>query len=233
VEGVPHEPSRDDFVKFREIPRNPDDPSGPKLTVADTSCGRAICHDEDAYNRAIAEYRARRDSVDEDFRNMRGADPAPRRPATMEVADLDDDDKQAIVDARGAMIDAANRAMMAGTPDPTQYTDFVAARRLAGAAPGDAPLAVTGPSGPGVAAPTGRRSVTDGSASPTDPAPGARRPYDGTETVLETRTGSASTPDAFVSMNEADLTAAFALAQELAFPRAASGSSGGSSGSTP
>lgn len=44
------EPNRDDYIKYKAIPRNPSLPEeGGKLFVLDTSCGKDVCIDEKAY----------------------------------------------------------------------------------------------------------------------------------------------------------------------------------------
>lgn len=57
AEEVTREPSREDFIKYKAIPRNPNAPEeGGKLYVLDTSCGKATCIDEKAYSAALAKY---------------------------------------------------------------------------------------------------------------------------------------------------------------------------------
>lgn len=74
--SIPTEPSPDDFILFKEIKRNPQDPESETVVVPVTDCvtgriqragaqgGRdAICYNEAKYQAALTQYQARRDEA--------------------------------------------------------------------------------------------------------------------------------------------------------------------------
>lgn len=54
----PTEPSKEDFIKYKEIPRDPSNPEGEKLTIVVTGQDGKPEYDEDSYAKAVSLYKA-------------------------------------------------------------------------------------------------------------------------------------------------------------------------------
>lgn len=121
-------PSKDDFRKWRQVDRDPGRPEAGKIAVKDMSCGPREkpewCHDEERYQAAMAQYQnkirevvALMETVTRD-RNENPQSylhqPIARSALTApsgQTSGVGDESHDALLNARGLMIEAVNRSV--------------------------------------------------------------------------------------------------------------------------
>lgn len=142
---VPGRPAKDDFIKFRQIPRDPENPGGEKFTVVETDSDGNPVHDAAAYGRALEKWGSDIRAIEDDLRNMVASGDRPKYEGSLHPL-VGDASLQAYFDARGELIAAANTVSVDG---PKQRTRT-------------AHIGVPGPTGSG-----GLRGVASGAAPST------------------------------------------------------------------
>lgn len=119
AKGMVREPSRDDFVKYKSIPRNPNAPEeGGKLLVLDTSCGKPTCIDEKAYQAALEKFQ-KDQTIQDRLKNYQrdiavyGQVPnKPEVPVSLKPNQLQEDAYQS---SRELMVGETNKLITKGT----------------------------------------------------------------------------------------------------------------------
>ncbi len=120
--SIPREPARDDFVKFREIPRDAENPEGEKIVIVDTNPDGAPRYDEAAFQAALTRYREDKRIYDQDLEGMLGYRPSGTRPPEMNDSVVAAESKAAFNQARGVMVMTTNRALVQGGAVPREVS---------------------------------------------------------------------------------------------------------------
>lgn len=131
AKSVPREPARDDFVKFREIPRDPENPEGEKMVIVDSNRDGTPKYDDVAFQAALARYREDKAIYDRDLEGMLGYRVPATRPPEMNDSVVAAESKTAFNHARGVMVVTTNRALVQGGAVPREMS-FTSAGRASG-----------------------------------------------------------------------------------------------------
>jgi hypothetical protein len=109
-----HKPSIDEYMKFRKIPRDPEDPKSEMMSVPDTSCGQPMCYDMAAFKKASAEYESSRDVMQAEIGVSTTPTEEYRSPAKIDDASVGAVSVKAYKDARDLVVKTAIKAAKSG-----------------------------------------------------------------------------------------------------------------------
>jgi hypothetical protein len=117
ADSVSRPPARDEFIQFREIDRDPEDPRSGKMVVAVTGPDGRHAIDERAYLAALKDYEQHaqtaiddRKALLENLPEVAKLDRLPGAPRSLDARTADES-RQAFTEARGTIIDTANRVL--------------------------------------------------------------------------------------------------------------------------
>lgn len=123
--SLPARPSREDFVRMKEIYRNPDNPKDGVMHVIARDKSGNIQYDDAAYQAALKQYE---DRMGSELARMKDSRPSLDRPARLKDA-VADDSRRVFNESRMPLIEAGNRGNRKATIPSRQEIAFAGPKK--------------------------------------------------------------------------------------------------------
>ena len=123
VGNIQTEPSKEDFVLFKRVPRDHELPGGEQTVILDKSCGQPICYDITAYKEAMQVFAARKKTAENDLQKMRTHN--PKSQPEMPIPSEEEKNYRSFKDARETLIQVTNYMIQDGkiaVPDEITFS---------------------------------------------------------------------------------------------------------------